>query len=72
MCFEFQHGLVDISKFDPSPLARDKILISSIHVKAQHTSQEHAPVHVLMRLCPINKSLVCCKAKEGRHVRISY
>jgi hypothetical protein len=27
------------------------------------------PVHVLMRLYPIDKSLVC-KAKEGRHVSI--
>jgi hypothetical protein len=29
MCFEFSHGLADISKFYPSPLARDEILISS-------------------------------------------
>jgi hypothetical protein len=30
-------------------------------------SQSHAPAHVLMRLYPIDKSLVFCKAKEGRY-----
>jgi hypothetical protein len=29
MCFEFYHGLADISKFYPSLMARDKILISA-------------------------------------------
>ena len=46
------------------------IILQHVHFRRQ--SQEHAPAHVLMRLCPINKSLVCCKAKEGRHVKISY
>ena len=29
MCFEFYHGLADISKFYPLPLALDKIQISA-------------------------------------------
>ena len=37
------------------------------HVHLRRESQSHA----LMRLYPIDKSLVFYKAKEGRHVRIS-
>jgi hypothetical protein len=40
------------------------------HVHLRPESQSHAPVHVLMSLCPIDKSLVFYKAKEGRYVRI--
>jgi len=40
------------------------------HVDLRRKSQSHAPAHVLMRLYPIDKSLVCLQAKEGRHVRI--
>ena len=41
------------------------------HVYLPWESQSHAPVHMLMRLYPIDKSLVFYKAKEGRHVRIT-
>jgi len=41
------------------------------HVHLRRESQSHKPAHVLMRLYPIDKSLVFYKAKEGRHVRIS-
>ena len=40
------------------------------HVHLRRESQSHGPAHVLMRLYPIDKLLVCYKAKEGRHVRI--
>ena len=39
------------------------------HVHLRWESQSHAPAHVLMRLYPIDKSLVCLQ--EGRHVRIN-
>jgi hypothetical protein len=42
------------------------------HEHLRRESQSHAPSHVLMRLYPIDKSLVFYKAKEGRHVRIGY
>ena len=38
------------------------------HVHLRRESQSHAPVHMLMRLYPIDKSFVFYKAKEGRHV----
>ena len=41
------------------------------HVHLRRESQSHAPVHVLMRLYPIDKSLVFYKSKEDRHVRIT-
>ena len=41
------------------------------HVHLRRKSQSHTPAHVLMRLYPIDKSLVFYKAKEGRYVRIS-
>ena len=40
------------------------------HVHLRRESQSHEPAHVLMRLYPIDKSLVCYKAKEGPNVRI--
>jgi hypothetical protein len=40
------------------------------HVHLRRESQSHAPVHMLMRLYPIDKSVVFYKEKEGRHVRI--
>jgi hypothetical protein len=40
------------------------------HVHLRRESQSHEPAHVLMRLYPIDKSLVFSQAKEGRHVRI--
>jgi hypothetical protein len=40
------------------------------HVHLRRESQSHAPVHMLMRLYPIDKSFVFYKAKEGRHARI--
>jgi hypothetical protein len=40
------------------------------HGHLRRESQSHAPAHVLMRFYPIDKSLVFCKAKEGRHARI--
>ena len=40
------------------------------HVHLRRESQSHAPARVLMRLYPIDKSLVFYKAKEGCHVRI--
>jgi hypothetical protein len=46
--------------------------ITHHHVHLRRESQSHAPVHVLMRLYPIDKSLVCLQAKEGRHVRICF
>jgi hypothetical protein len=42
------------------------------HVHLRRKSRSHAPVHVLMRLYPIDKSLVCFQSEEGRHVRISH
>ena len=45
--------------------------ISHHHVHLRRKSQSHAPAHVLMRLYPIDKSLVFHKAKEGRRVRIN-
>ena len=42
------------------------------HVHLRRESQSHAQAHVLMRLYPIDKSLVFPKTKEGRHVRIVY
>jgi hypothetical protein len=42
------------------------------HIHLRRESQSHAPVHVLMRLYPIDKSLFFYKAKEGGHVRIVY
>jgi hypothetical protein len=79
MCFEFQHGLADISNFYPSPLALDKILslrtmshtiyaakfeqmIIHQHVHLRRESQSHA--HVLMRLYPIDKSLICLQSER--------
>jgi hypothetical protein len=41
------------------------------HVHLRRESQSHALAHVLMRLYPIDKSLVYYKAREGRYVRIS-
>ena len=40
------------------------------HVHLRRESLSHAPAHVVMRLYPIDKSLVFYKAKEGRYVRI--
>jgi hypothetical protein len=40
------------------------------HIHLRRESQSHAPVHVLMRLYPIDKSLFFNKAKEGRYARI--
>ena len=40
------------------------------HIHLRQETQSHAPTHLLMRLCPIDKSLVCFKVKEGRHVII--
>jgi hypothetical protein len=42
------------------------------HVHLPRESQSRAPAHVLMRLYPIDKSLVFYKAKEGRYVRITF
>jgi hypothetical protein len=36
------------------------------HVHFRWEIQSHAPAHVIMRLYPIDKSLVLYKAKEGR------
>ena len=41
------------------------------HIHLRRESHSHTPAHVLMRLYPIDKSLVFCKAKERRHVRIN-
>ena len=38
--------------------------------KSVTCTESHAPVHVLMRLYPIDKSLFFYKAKEGRYARI--
>ena len=48
------------------------IIHQHVHVHLRLKSQSHAPAHVLMRLYPIDKSLVFHKAKEGRHVRIVF
>ena len=42
------------------------------HVYLRWENRSHEPVHVLMRLYPIDKSLVCFQSEEGRHVRISH
>ena len=34
------------------------------HVHIRRESQSHAPAHVLMRLYPIDKSLVCIKSER--------
>jgi hypothetical protein len=34
------------------------------HVHLRWESQSHAPVHVLMRLYPIDKSLVCLQSEK--------
>ena len=39
------------------------------HVHLRRKSQSHAPAHVLMRLYPIDKSLIFYKGKEERHIR---
>jgi hypothetical protein len=44
------HGLADTSKFYPSPIYQ--------HVHLRRKSQSHAPAHMLMRLYPIDNSLV--------------
>ena len=42
------------------------------HVHLRRESQSHAAAHVLTKLYPINKSLICLQSeKEGRHVRIA-
>ena len=43
------------------------------HVHLRRERQSHAPAHMLMRLYPIDKSLVfnIYKAKEGRYVRMT-
>jgi hypothetical protein len=41
------------------------------HVHLRRESQSHESAHVLIRLYPIDKSLVVCKAKEGRYVRFN-
>ena len=42
------------------------------HVHLRRESQSHALAHVLMRIYPIDKSLVSLqRKKEGRYVRIS-
>jgi hypothetical protein len=35
------------------------------HVHLRRKSQSHAPAHVLMRLYPIDKSLVCLQSERG-------
>ena len=40
------------------------------HVHLRRESQSHAPAHVLMRLYPIDKSLVCLQSERKRRVRI--
>ena len=42
------------------------------HVHLRRESQSHTLANVLMRLQPIDKSLVFYKAKKGRHARIVY
>ena len=51
--------------------AKFEQMIIRQHVHLRRKSQSHALAHVLMRLYPIDKSLVLYKAKEGHHVRIS-
>ena len=51
MCFEFNMGWrILVFYLEPVALA---------HVDLRRESQSHAPAHVLMRLYPIDKSLVC-------------
>ena len=38
--------------------------ISHQHVHLRRESQSHAPAHVLMRLYPIDKSLVCLQSER--------
>ena len=52
--------------------AKFKQTIIHQYVHLRQESQLHAPAHVLMRLYPIDKSLVFYQAKEGRYVRIKY
>ena len=40
------------------------------HVHVRRKSQSHAPAHVLMRLYPIDKSLVCLQSERRTYVRI--
>ena len=42
------------------------------HAHLRRESQSHEPSHALMRLYPIDKSLICYKAKEGCRVRIIF
>ena len=41
------------------------------HVHLRRESQSHAPAHVLMRLYPIDKSLVCFQSERRTSVRIT-
>jgi hypothetical protein len=44
--------------------AKFEQMIIHQHVHLPHESQSHAPVHVLMRLYPIDKSLVCLQSER--------
>ena len=46
------------------------IIHQPVHLRRR--SQSHAPAHVLMRLYPIDKSLVCSQSERRTHVRIIY
>ena len=41
------------------------------HIHLRRNSQSHAPAHVLMRLYPIDKSLVCLQSERRTYVRIT-
>ena len=55
---------IDAAKFEQT------IIYQHVHLRRESLS--HAPAHVLMRLYPIDKSLVCFTfiAQERRRVRI--
>jgi len=59
----------DMSKSTNTVACFDWKAVIHRHVHLRRESQSHASAHVLMRLYPIDKSLVCLQAKEGRHVR---
>ena len=52
----------------------DDISSTCTFTTGKSLSQSHASAHVLMRLYPIDKSLVCSQSKRrtGRHVRIIF
>ena len=49
---------------------KQTIIHQRVHLRRE--SQSHAQAHVLMRLYPIDKSLVFYEVKEVCHVRIRY